>query len=261
MSQDVPHSCTVHKIRVTLNSYAFKCVIIKLVVQYCSHCWIFVNAFATMWILRSKLGFRILFSLSYKFLKFGTEWMTPNLTAEVYVGANVSCGLQQSTITKTFHTSESKWLWLKRTAVCVFLSGEALQDADPRPGRRCRRLGIFWRVPFSSVCIRDRQCKLQMNQPEGLSVIPNRQTEPEGQRNTCLMRLSLTHTYVDTLTWLVLLLILGFNNFAMLLCSICSPDMKVSKSMCLAGERCDVTLLRQWMYIFHLGDDKTRISQ
>lgn len=140
--------------------------------------------------------------------------------------ANVSCGLQHSPITKHVHTSESKWLWLKRSAVGVFLSGEHYRMQIPGQVWRCRRLGIFWHLLFSVSMYEDRKCKLQMNQPEGLSVIPKQTERAQRGRETpviCLLRLSLTHTHmqevrwlvcctINTITWLVLLLILGFNK-------------------------------------------------
>ncbi len=156
-----------------------------------------------------------------------------------------------SPITKHVHTSESKWLWLKRIAVGVFLSGEHYRMQIPGQVWRCRRLGIFWRVPFSVSLYEDRKCKLQMNQPEGLSVIPKQTERAQRGRETpvaCLLRLSLTHTHmqevrwlvcctIDTITWLVLLLILGFNKLCYVaLQHLCSRHECFSKHVSCWGE-------------------------
>lgn len=143
---------------------------------------------------RSKLGFRMLFSLPKNSWSVEQDELTTKFNCRVYV-ANLSCGLQQSPITKHVHTSESKWLWLKRTAVCVFLSGEHYRMQIPGQVWRCRRLGIFWRVPFSVSLYEDRKCKLQMNQPEGLSVIPKQTDRAQRGRETPVSWDSFSHTH------------------------------------------------------------------
>lgn len=121
-----------------------------------------------------------------------------------------------------------KSLWLKRTAVDVIRWHQRKQI----PGQYEGVEGLGFSGWYDSVCYsqvspcEDRKCKLQMNQLEGLSAIPKQTGRAQRGRETpvtCLLRLSHTHTHmqevrwlvcctIDTITWLVLLLILGFNK-------------------------------------------------